>query len=386
VSTSSWTLRVVPPDPQRPLLLGRGASFALGLTWTAVAVAVLVARDPAEGPTRPLLTAACLALALAIGLRFSRDDRPSIFAYFVVTTALVGAAVMLSRGSAAIALMPLLSQACLVLPRSGVFVLASLHFLLFVVALPANEPRVIQGQSMGLVIASVFTWLFTELAIRERTARTEVERLASSLDMANSEIARLAVADERLRLSREIHDGVGHALTAAHIQIEAARVLLEADGEAARAHLSNASALLREGLDDVRSSVRELRDERMNTERFVERLGTLCVGESPKVTLVVGGTPSTLDAARAHTLFRVAQEGLTNARRHAGASHVDVRLAFGTHALTLTIEDDGQAPATLSPGLGLTGLVERVERHGGTVRLSRSDSGGARVHATMPLG
>jgi signal transduction histidine kinase len=301
-------------------------------------------------------------------------------------TGLVGGAVFLSRGSAAIALMPLLSQACLVLPRGGVLAVASLHLLLFVGALPDNEPRIIQAQAVGLIIASVFTWLFTELAMRERTARTEIERLARSLEVAHSEIARLAVADERLRLSREIHDGVGHALTAAHIQIEAARVQLEADGGEARTHLANASALLREGLDDVRASVRGLRDERMDTARFVERLGTLCVGEAPAVTLRIEGTPRTLDAARAHALFRVAQEGLTNARRHAGASQVHVRLTFGTHALVLEIEDDGQAPAALSPGLGLTGLVERVERQGGTVTLSRSEAGGACVHATMPLG
>lgn len=360
-----WTLRVPPANAARPLVLGRGVVWAFALTSLAV-VGGAVASAVAGGSTSLALAPAVGALGMfGLGLRWSRGDRPGIVAYFALQTALGAAVSWLTGGRSGLVWMPLISQACLVLPAPGVGLALATWCVLFLASLRSSSPAQLSGQALSFVVAGVFTWLFTGLATRERAARGEVERLAASLAEANHRLEALTLERERVRLAHEIHDGLGHALTAARVQLEAARVMFERDPPRAKVGLETASRLIQEGLDDVRQSVHALRESAGTDQPLQARISRLCEDGLPMARLVVDGTPRPLGASQTHALFRAAQEALTNVRRHAAAREAQVRLVYGQHEVQLLVEDDGQGVGAAPPGVGLTGLAERAQRHGG---------------------
>lgn len=375
-----WTLRVVPPNPSRPLVLGRGAVWALGLTTAAgVAGALWPALSGAGSVGRAAAaSASCLAMLL-VGVRWSRGDRTGLRTYFALQTLLGAAASTLTEGRSGLVWMPLISQACLVLPTTGVALALVLWGAVFLVSMRSPSLDRLVGQGLSFVVAGTFTWLFTGLAVRERAARNEGERLAASLSEANQRLERLTLERERVRLAHEIHDGLGHSLTAARVHLEAARALLERDPPRARAGLETASRLIQEGLDDVRQSVRALRESAGAEPSLEVRLERLCQDSLPLARLEVRGERRSLAPSVEHALFRAAQEALTNVRRHAEAREAHVRLLFGAEDVQLVVEDDGRGVGTAPPGVGLSGLAERARRHGGMSRVSPRPGGGTVV-------
>ena len=181
--------------------------------------------------------------------------------------------------------------------------------------------------------------------------------------------------EERNRLAREIHDSLGHYLTVVNVQLEAARAVLESDSDQALDALNKAQTLTKEGLSEVRRSVAALRASPIEGKSLPELIGGL-VGECRVAGLIaeftVSGEHRSLSIPQKHTLFRAAQEGLTNVRRHARASRVDVLLGYESeNKVRLHIEDNGVGtdPNELESGFGLLGIQERVQLLGGTVRL-----------------
>lgn len=387
MTTRWWTLRVPPLHPERPLLLGRGALWAFGMTTVAGlvgALSVLVLRG--DAPAAPLAAAVACLGSFALGATWSRGDRPGLLTYFALQTVLAAAAAGFSGGRTGMLFMPLISQACLVLPAAGVATVFTGWGLLFLGSLASPTPVGLAQQALSYLVAGAFTWLFTGLTMREREARTEVERLAVELAEANARLERLAVERERVRLAHEIHDGLGHALTAARVQLEAARVLFEREPPRAKAGLETASRLIQEGLDDVRQSVRALRETAGTPASLPERVARLCEDGTPAATFAVVGAPRRLAPSLEHALFRAAQEGLTNVRRHAGASRAAVRLTFSPASVQLEVEDDGRGPGDAAPGVGLGGLAERAQRHGGTSEVLPRPGGGTLLRLAVPTG
>jgi signal transduction histidine kinase len=218
------------------------------------------------------------------------------------------------------------------------------------------------------------------LELRERTARQELARANSELRATRALLAESSRVAERLRISRDLHDALGHHLTALSLQLDVAARKIE--GPAAD-HVQEAHAMTRLLLTDVRSVVGELRGrDRIELSTAIRALesndGTPRVHvEAPEP--LYADTP-----AQANALFRCSQEIITNATRHARARNVWIRVAVAEGGIRLEARDDGVGAATLVPGHGLSGMRERFEQNGGTIEFSTAAGHGFAVHAFMP--
>jgi signal transduction histidine kinase len=243
----------------------------------------------------------------------------------------------------------------------------------------------------------VFTIVFTIIAVQALTAKQRAELLTAELAAANEKLRahaaqteELAIARERNRLAREIHDGVGHYLTVIKVQLDAAAALLTVQPGQAQTSVETAARLAGAALDDVRRSVGALRT---GTTRppLAEALRQLASETTPRPELRTEGNPRALSAAVEHALYRCAQEGLTNIRKHAAATAAELTLDFRHPArVRLALLDNGRGtgPATVGsaadPGYGLRGLRERVEILGGTVSSEDRAGGGFALVVEVP--
>jgi len=247
----------------------------------------------------------------------------------------------------------------------------------------------------GFAVAVLFTLVFTQIAVSAEKARGEVERLAAELSDANAKLraqaaqaAELAATRERNRLAREIHDGVGHCLTVVHVQLEAARVTLDRDPRNAAGAIEKAHAMNRLALQEVRRSVSALRTSPLEDRSLDEALRRL-VAESEaaglKVCFEQAGKPRALSAQVALALYRAAQEGLTNCRKHARARSARVALDYSpTDRVRLAVTDDGDGAGNESDGFGLLGLRERAQLLGGTVAVRTAPGEGFELKVEVP--
>ena len=299
---------------------------------------------------------------------------------------------------------PLVSHAWYILPRRHALLacLVIVAGFMVVITLLANFQLALLN-SVVIVAGVVFVAVFTDQALREQTARREVERLAAELSAANQklrayaeQIEELATAKERNRLAREIHDSLGHYLTVINVQLEAARLLLDsappaaATPETSRAltALSKAQSLAQEGLADVRRSVAALRAG-PNDNRPLPASLTALADETRGAGIVthfdLHGTPRPLTAQAELTLYRAAQEALTNIRKHARASKAQVTLDYAApERVRLIVEDNGIGSAAPTGGFGLLGLRERVQLLGGTVVTRTAPGEGFRLEVEAP--
>jgi two-component system NarL family sensor kinase len=207
--------------------------------------------------------------------------------------------------------------------------------------------------------------------------------------------ADFGAAEERNRLAREIHDTLAQGLTAITLQLETADALLEAQDapERSRQAIAQALALARANLDEARRSVLDLRAAPLQDHSLAQALAALVVewtakGQAPvRFDAIGGGRP--LPPRVESGLYRIAQEALTNAERHAGASIIRVELAVEPGQVRLTVEDDGRGfePDQITADrFGLLGLNERARLLGGNLSLQSSPGEGTRVEVTVPFG
>ncbi|MBP2330987.1 signal transduction histidine kinase [Kibdelosporangium banguiense] len=191
-------------------------------------------------------------------------------------------------------------------------------------------------------------------------------------------VAELSAAAERNRLARDIHDGLGHHLTTIVIQLEKATAFRSLDSAKADQAIEDARASAKRALDDVRQSVQTLRT------RFdlSGSLADLVTGQ-PDIALEVIGDETEYPAQTLTALFRAAQEGITNSRRHADASRISVSIDLTGSRARLTVDDDGRGFAC-PEGFGLLGMRERVGLAGGRVEIASEPGAGTRLTVTIP--
>ncbi|MGW0946027.1 sensor histidine kinase [Streptomyces sp. NPDC002623] len=232
---------------------------------------------------------------------------------------------------------------------------------------------------VGLVLAISMA----AVAVGEQRARIELEAYAAR-------VAELSAATERNRLARDIHDSLGHHLTAMSVQLEMAADFQSLDPDAARRALDEARRSVRLALGDVRQSVRALRDEATRPMLAVALAALAGDGTAarPRVTVEVSGDEDGYGVAELTALYRAAQEAVTNARRHAGASEVAVVVRLDRGAARLEVTDDGRgfAPDAAVAGFGLLGMRERVHLVAGSVHVESSPGAGTRVTVAVPRG
>jgi signal transduction histidine kinase len=260
----------------------------------------------------------------------------------------------------------------------------------------------IPGGSAQFLLASpagfAFVAAFTRGAVAELVQRYEATKLLDELNEAHAQlrayadqVERLVVARERNRMAREIHDTLGHYLTVINVQIETAQKLRDRDAASSADALVTAKQLATECLNEVRRSVSALRPAALEDGGLLCAVDLLVEGlrgaAEFAIHLDVEGN-GRLPVETEVTVYRAIQEALTNARKHARARNVWIKLAWEANCLVATIRDDGQGTKNDSTAdaasFGLQAMRERLSRVGGVLDIE-TGGGGFCVTVTVPL-
>jgi two-component system, NarL family, sensor histidine kinase DesK len=285
---------------------------------------------------------------------------------------------------AALALLPLTAGLVLALgaPRSFValfvYVVAAAGLVLPVrlaltaIAVTAAGAGTSEVAAHTLTVLSVGVML-TAFGTHLRTIR--------ELRSAREEIARLAVSEERLRISRDLHDLLGHTLSLVALKSELAAKLLDSEPARARAELQEVHQVSRQALAEVRGAVQGYR-----------RLAFADALEGARAALTAAGISSTVESSDAElpaeieSVFAWAvREATTNVVRHSGARSCRIRVAAEGEIVSLLVDDDGRPPTSSRDGAGLAGIAERARRLHGTLDAGARPEGGFRLRLTVPL-
>lgn len=319
--------------------------------------------------------------------------------------------------------MPVISHATYFLHWPGAL-LSSAVYMALVVWLDHGRDltcALVVRASLQYGAACLFTAIFTHSTRQAVRAQEEASRLAEELEQANARLQAGAAREklnaalsERNRIARDIHDGLGHCLTTIAVQLEVARSLVREDSTRAAEAIAKAEHQSRAALDEVRRSVRTLRDDAPPPE-LRDALAGLVKESGLEAAFRVEGTPRPLPAPAAQALFRTAQEGLTNVRKHSGTRQASILLRYLPGTTAIEITDAGRcagagtgrcaevgANADLGKGanarasagasaeagagsFGLAGLRERLESLGGGLVAGPRPEGGYRLCAEVPL-
>jgi signal transduction histidine kinase len=223
---------------------------------------------------------------------------------------------------------------------------------------------------------------------------SEAKQRAERLEREREEQARAAVAEERARIARELHDIVGHSVSVMTVQAAGVRSLLRPEQEREREALEIIEQTGREALAEMRRLVGVLRRPEEGPAlapqpslEHVEKLVSQAREAGLPVKLRVEGDPVQLPAGVDLTAYRLVQEGLTNAIKHARAETAEVVVRYGEGRVELTVSDDGRGDGDgVKGGNGLVGMRERVSVYGGELDAGPRPEGGFRLHATLPVG
>jgi signal transduction histidine kinase len=223
----------------------------------------------------------------------------------------------------------------------------------------------------------------------------ELREKARRLEREGDENRKLAVAEERARIAREMHDVVAHNVSVMVVQASAARRMIDHDPERAREALTSVEQTGREALGEMRKMLDVLRSEDESAALApqpsideLEALVELAREAGLDVDLEVEGERPRVSSSIDLSTFRIVQEALSNTIKHAGAAHAHVRLRFTADEMEVDVIDDGRATRAQEAngkGQGLVGIRERVAMLGGRFQAGYRANGGFEVHATLPL-
>lgn len=193
---------------------------------------------------------------------------------------------------------------------------------------------------------------------------------------------------ERNRIAREIHDTLGHTLTGAIIQLEAAKKIINRDPEKAGVIIEKVQRITKEGFEDVKLAIKALRpvliEESSLTEAIKALSNKIKEDMNVEVALTMDDNIHVQDNMKVD-LYRIVQESITNSIRHGKATQIDIVLNVSYDRLKLYIEDNGSGNDNISEGYGLKGIRERVKKYNGEVTFESSRTNGYRVHVFIDL-
>ncbi len=262
-----------------------------------------------------------------------------------------------------------IAAALVLLPRNvGVAVgLTCAVVLLVTTAIELGTPRWDNGMILVVMTMAMFGFMALNQTVNELRA-------------AKDRVAELAVAEERARLARDLHDVLGHSLTTITLKAGLARRVLESSGDRDRAvgEIAELEHLSRQALSEVRATVSGYRQASLPAELVGAREALRAAEITADLPRAVDNVPVTLREPFAYVL----REGVTNVIRHSGATRCQVRLGIEIH-------DNGAGSATVNgerPGHGLAGLAERLAPLGGSIDAGPIEYGGFRLRATVPSG
>ena len=266
------------------------------------------------------------------------------------------------------------------------------------------HPMDVNAEGIVVHLAAYFGGWLVGTGVRERrelgTAREveahqAVELARQQVELAHERASR-ATAEERLRIARELHDVLGHALSVVVVQAGAAEQLLDADPVAARQSIKDIARTGRSSLSDIRQVLGRLREDEpvghfaVSPSLVGPSLGDLLAlvarveAAGLPIRLTLDPEVDLLDPGVVLAAYRVVQEALTNVLKHAGASTAWVRVAREGDDVQVEVRDDGAGSASVGQGYGLAGMRVRVSAYGGQLDAGPTDGGGYRVRARIP--
>jgi signal transduction histidine kinase len=244
----------------------------------------------------------------------------------------------------------------------------------------------------------VFFGIFGRVTVESERNRLHAEQLLAELQDAHrqlqvyaTQVEELAVAQERNRIAREMHDTLGHRLTIAAVQLEGAQRLIPTHPERAAAIVGTVREQVKEGLTDLRRTVAMLRasvEEDLPLDTALTRLADqVQQATSLAIHLSLEDCPQNISLAQHQALYRAAQEALTNIQRHARASEAWLQLTVQNGAIKLLVSDNGVGLRSEpdKTGFGLLGLQERAALQGGEFHVDARAGGGTQITFQIPL-
>jgi signal transduction histidine kinase len=256
-----------------------------------------------------------------------------------------------------------------------------------------NTPERAAGELLVVPALFAIGWV-TGFALRERAEQAQAAEIrATQAERERDAASRIAVAEERARIARELHDIVAHAVSVMVLQVGAVRHRLPDELAPDREALQDVEQAGRTALTEMRRLLDAMRQdgERIDLapQPGLDRVRSL-VDEVRRaglpVELHIEGEPRRLPPAIDLSAYRIVQEGLTNALKHARAGHADVTVRYASDEVQIVVRDDGAGVSTSNgPGYGLAGVRERVKIYGGEMSAGRANGGGFVLRTRLPL-
>jgi signal transduction histidine kinase len=359
------------------------------------ALEILLRQDAPDAPTLPLAVSvpieALLTLVLLARGRFPFGAPAGMLAAGAVLSFIDGRLIPFTTTGfmaalAACFLLGMLRERLQALVGLAIAVAAGLIIV-------GNDPDRLIDDFIWIPLIFTIVWLCGFGLSRKLEQAREAEERAVRLEREREEQARQAVADERARIARELHDVVGHAVSVMTVQAAGVRRLLRPDQEREREALTVVEQTGREALAEMRRLVGVLRRPEeapalapQPSLQHLERLVAQARESGLPVELRVEGDPTELAPGVDLTAYRLVQEGLTNAVKHARASKAEVIVRYGDGQVEIEVTDDGLGgPEADGGGHGLVGMRERVAVYGGELEAGPRPDGGYGLRARLPL-
>ena len=326
-----------------------------------------------------------------------RRRYPLTAAYLALAIGIVHSLLEIGIASALTGCVALYTLVAYVGRRAGLLYLA-VNLVIALVQLPLQDP---DNWVVGLIIVTLalaFSWALGEFNGARRAYHAEVEQRLRLLETERDQQARIAVAEERARIARELHDVVAHAVSVMVVQADGAAYAVRSQPDLAERAVKTISSTGREALTELRRLLGVLRSEETSDERTPQP-GTQSLSELAARVRTVGlpvqldivGNVDDLPAGVGLGIYRIVQEALTNSLKHAGpGSSAMVRVVRVGDHVDLSIVDNGQHTndtlVGVSGGNGLIGMRERALVFGGTLEAGPRPTGGWQVRASLPIG
>jgi signal transduction histidine kinase len=242
---------------------------------------------------------------------------------------------------------------------------------------------------MLLGLALLFIFLLVNAILSERQSRERVAIANQQLRQYALRIETLAMEQERARIARDIHDALGHSLTALNLQLEGTLKLWQSNPEQAHRFLHEAKSMGSTALQEVRQSVAAMRTDPLQGKGLEEAIALLIQDFQRRTSIQINyhiEVPSFLPQDVTLNLYRIVQESLTNMSKHANATQVNLQIETTAIALVLTVTDNGRGFdwTKNQTGFGLQGMRERVSALGGELTIASQPGQGCQIRAQLP--
>lgn len=391
------------PEKKSGFTLNTGTDLAFALV-VFISFFTIFSSAPITNPLSLLLIIFLGVAYVAIGIYgFSYSQKSQLknirTLYFILQLIIGGFIVFIGKGAGinALVLLPLVAHSAMLLDQDRLLIInigIILTYIISVFGYSHSLSEIWKGAPFFFA-GQVVILIFTQMAVTELNARIRLQSLADELSKANenlkeyaSKVQALTITQERNRMAREIHDGLGHYLTILNMQLKAASAILDKDKIKSQQMIENAIHLTSEALIDVRTSVFALRQEQDEIKPLVERIKNIVQSSSNnnlKIKFTIIGTPSPLRPPIDLSLYRGVQEMINNVVKHSNARKAELVLDYSDpEKISLSCVDDGIGNETFDSGFGINGINERVKLLNGEVNIITAKNEGFKIFMKLP--